>query len=118
MKYEGLWPGLLNLYHACGVGIRDARNQANRVQTNPKVSWRIWTEANKTGKTGEKTGIFRQKRGKTGQKMVKPGKKNEQMKPNPDKTGRNRKFRQILVWVRASLVGKILNLLCMQFALL
>ena len=36
-----------------GVDTRDARNQANRVRTNPNKSWRIWTKPNEPGKTGE-----------------------------------------------------------------
>ena len=77
------------------------RNQTNRAKRA------------KLGKTGQKTGIFRQKRDKTGQKMGKSGQnwakngqkraKNGQTKPNPGKTGRNRKFRRILVRVRSSL---------------
>ena len=33
---------------------RDARNQANRVRTNPNKSWPIWTKPNESGKTGQK----------------------------------------------------------------
>ena len=42
--------------------------------------------------------------GKTGQKTGEIGQKNGRTKPNPGKTGRNQKFRRILVRVRASLV--------------
>ena len=55
---------------------RDGRNQANRGQTNPNESWRIWTKPNepgKMGKIGQKISIFREKWGKTGQKQAKMG---------------------------------------------
>ena len=73
----------------------------------------------KPGKNGQKTGIFTQKRGKQGKKQAKSGKtgqknwqkrsKNGRTKPNPGPTGRNRKFRRILVWVWSSLVTILID---------
>ena len=80
----------------------DGRNQANRGGTKLNESWQIGIKPNEQGKTGQKNGHFqaKKKRAKRGKKRGKNG----QTKPDPGKTGQNRKFRRNLVWVRSSLV--------------
>ena len=79
---------------------------ANLGKTEQNPIWaNLGETGQKPGKTGQKTGEFGRNRAKNGQQRAKNGR----TKPNPGETGRNRKFRRILIRDRHSLLSTMLT---------